>query len=41
MIVDIYTKDLCGYCDAAKNLFDTMGVKYNHKIGTDVTREQL
>ena len=42
MIVDIYTKDLCGYCDATKDLFDTMGVKYNtFKIGTDITKEQL
>ena len=42
MSIDIYTKDLCGYCDAAKELFDHMGVKYNqYKIGTDITREQL
>jgi len=42
MSIEIYTKDLCGYCDAAKDLFDHMGVEYNqYKIGTDVTREQL
>lgn len=41
-MIEIYTKDLCGYCDAAKSLFERMGVKYNqYKVGTDVTREQL
>ena len=41
-MIEIYTKDLCGYCDAAKRLFERMGVKYNqYKVGTDVTREQL
>ena len=42
MIIDRYTKDLCCYCDAAKRIFERIGVKYNqYKIGTDVTREQL
>jgi glutaredoxin 3 len=42
MSVEIYTKDLCGYCDAAKDLLDHMSVQYTqYKIGTDVSREQL
>ena len=42
MSVTIYTRDLCGYCDAAKNLLRTMNVRFDEaKIGTDVTREEL
>ena len=42
MTVEVYTKDLCGYCDAAKELLDHMRVPYQtYKIGTDITREQL
>jgi len=42
MSVIIYTKDLCGYCDAAKSLLQTMNVRFEEaKIGTDVTREEL
>ena len=42
MSVVVYTKDLCGYCDAAKNLLRKMNVRFNEaKIGTDITREEL
>ena len=42
MSVTIYTKDLCGYCDAAKSLLKSMNVRFEEaKIGTDVTREEL
>ena len=42
MSVIVYTRDLCGYCDAAKNLLRTMNVRFDEaKIGTDVTREEL
>ena len=29
MIVDIYTKDLCGYCDAAKELMKESKISFN------------
>ena len=42
MSVVVYTKDLCGYCDAAKSLLRKMNVRFNEaKIGTDITREEL
>jgi len=42
MSVTIYTKDLCGYCDAAKSLLRKMNVRFDEaKIGTDITREEL
>ena len=42
MSVTIYTKDLCGYCDAAKSLLRKMHVQFDEaKIGTDITREEL
>jgi glutaredoxin len=42
MSVTVYTKDLCGYCDAAKSLLRKMNVRFNEaKIGTDITREEL
>ena len=42
MSVTVYTRDLCGYCDAAKELLTRMKVPFNEaKIGTDVTREEL
>jgi len=40
--VTVYTKDLCGYCDAAKSLLRKMNVRFDEaKIGTDITREEL
>ena len=42
MSVTVYTKDLCGYCDAAKSLLKRMNVRFDEaKIGTDITREEL
>ena len=42
MSVTVYTKDLCGYCDAAKSLLRRMNVRFNEaKIGTDITKEEL
>ena len=42
MSVTVYTKDLCGYCDAAKSLLKSMNVRFDEaKIGTDITREEL
>ena len=42
MSVTVYTRDLCRYCDAAKDLLTRMRVPFNEaKIGTDVTREEL
>ena len=42
MSVTVYTKDLCGYCDAAKSLLRKMNVRFNEaKIGTDITKEEL
>ena len=42
MSVTVYTKDLCGYCDAAKSLLRKMNVRFNEaKIGTDITRDEL
>jgi len=41
-VVTVYTKDLCGYCDAAKSLLRRMNVRFDEaKIGTDITREEL
>ena len=41
-VVTVYTKDLCGYCDAAKSLLKRMNVRFDEaKIGTDITREEL
>jgi len=42
MSVTVYTKDLCGYCDAAKSLLKKMNVRFEEaRIGTDITREEL
>ena len=42
MSVVVYTRDLGGYCDAAKELLTRMRVPFNEaKIGTDITREEL
>ena len=42
MSVIVYTKDLCGYCDAAKDVLRNMNVRFDEaKVGTDVTREEL
>ena len=43
MKVEIYSKDFCGYCNAAKSLFESHGINYlEHRIGYDgITRETL
>ena len=43
MLVEIYSKDLCGYCDMAKNLMESRGIEYTEfRIGHEgVTREML
>jgi glutaredoxin 3 len=43
MKVEIYSKDACGYCSAAKTLFESKGIQYQeHRIGYNgVTRETL
>jgi glutaredoxin 3 len=43
MKVEIYSKDACGYCNAAKTLFESKGIQYQeHRIGYNgVTRETL
>ena len=40
--VIIYTKDNCGYCVQAKNLFNAKSISYQEmKIGVDLTREDF
>jgi glutaredoxin len=43
MKVEIYSKDLCGFCDAAKNLMEMKEMEYTeYRIGYDnVTIETL
>ena len=43
MKVEIYSKDFCGYCDAAKNLMEMKGMDYTeYRIGSvGVTKEVL
>jgi glutaredoxin 3 len=39
--VEIYTKDWCGYCSAAKRLLDALGVAYEEiDVTRDPTRER-
>ncbi len=38
----IWSKDMCGNCELAKQLLDLRGVEYEErKIGKDWTKEQL
>ena len=38
----VYTKDNCGYCDAAKQLLTSKGIPFMAlKLGQDITREEL
>lgn len=38
----IYTKENCGYCQQAKQLFETKKINYTEMlIGRDITREQV
>ena len=42
MIVDVYSKDGCGYCVAATNLLRQRGIKFNEqKLDVHFTREMI
>lgn len=42
MIVEVYTKNDCTYCQQAKSLLQEKGVAYvEHKLYVDFTRETL
>lgn len=42
MIVELYTKDDCGYCTAAKMLLKNSNVQFTeNKLGVHFTREML
>lgn len=42
MDVRIYSKDNCPWCVKAKELMNSLGMKYTElKLGTDFTREEL
>lgn len=41
-MIDIYSKENCGYCDAAKKLLDGRNIVYNEiQIGRDISREDF
>lgn len=41
-MIEIYTKDNCGYCVAAKNLLKVKGIEYKeYHIPNDVSREDV
>ena len=38
----VYTKDNCGYCDAAKQLLTSKGIPFQAvKLGEGISREEL
>jgi len=42
MKIEVYSKDLCPYCDAAKSLLERKGYEYSEiKVGRDITREEF
>jgi len=42
MKIEVYSKDLCPYCDAAKSLLERKGYEYSEiKVGRDITREKF
>lgn len=42
MIVELYSKENCGYCSAAVNLLNSKGVRFaEQKLGIHFTREML
>ena len=42
MIVEVYSKDGCGYCTAAVNLLRSSSIKFTEqKLGIHFTREML
>lgn len=41
-MIEIYGKPQCPFCDQAKTLCETRGLKYTYKsLGTDYTKEEL
>lgn len=41
-MIEIYGKDNCSFCGAAKNLLDSKGIPYEYKyLGVDFTIEEL
>jgi glutaredoxin len=41
-MIEIYSKDNCQYCKAAKDLLDLNNINYTeHRIGSDLTREEF
>jgi len=42
MNVEIWGKENCGYCTAAKSLAESKGINYVYKkMGTDFTRDEV
>ena len=41
-MIEIYGKPMCPFCEKAKQLCETRGLKYTYKsLGTDYTKEEL
>ena len=41
-LIQVYTKENCSYCDAAKRLLNQKGIPFNEiRIGVDVVREEV
>ena len=41
-MMEIYTKDNCGYCVSAKNLMKLKGIEYTeYHIPNDISREEV
>ena len=42
MKATVWSKDMCGYCEMAKQLLELRGIEFEErKIGKDWTKEQL
>ena len=42
MMVEIWGKENCGYCTAAKSLAESKGLNYTYKqMGVDFTRDEV
>lgn len=42
MKATVWSKDMCGYCEQAKQLLESKGIEFEErKIGKDWTKEQL
>lgn len=41
-MIEIYGKEQCSFCDAAKRYLDNKGIPYSyHQLGADFTTEEL